>query len=54
MGDSEDKRRRRDVLSKRLDSYYEKLMEVSVANPERWEMVLQEANAREAPAQQQR
>ena len=54
MGDTEEKKRRREVLSRRLDSYYEKLMEVSVADPERWETVLLEAAARDAAHAQPR
>ena len=44
MGDTEDRRRVRGVLSGRLDSYFEMIMETARRDSdERWERVIQEA-----------
>jgi hypothetical protein len=44
MLDTEEKRQRRDELNRRLDSYYEKLMQIATDSAERWERVLGEAH----------
>jgi hypothetical protein len=43
MADTEEKRQRRDEVNRRLDSYYEKLMQIATETAERWEKVLGEA-----------
>jgi hypothetical protein len=44
MGDTEEKRQRRNILSRRLDSYYEALMQSARAqSSERWEQALRAA-----------
>jgi hypothetical protein len=46
MGDTEAKRQVRGVLSARLDSYYETLMEAALRDSrKRWEQVLQKAES---------
>ena len=45
MGDTEDKRRVRSILSDRLDSYYEALMEAARRDArERWERLIQQSD----------
>jgi hypothetical protein len=44
MGDTDQKRQRRNILRQRLDSYYEELMqEAREQSAERWKRVLAEA-----------
>jgi hypothetical protein len=51
MGDTEDKRHVRKLLERRLDSYYEALMEAARRETrERWERLIREGDHGEAHA----
>ena len=50
MPDTEDKRRVRGILSERLGSYYETLMEAaSRESRERWEQMFRQARTQKTP-----
>jgi hypothetical protein len=51
MADSEEKRQRRDILNRRLDSYYEALMlEARRGSDERWQRLVECAPERRPAA----